>query len=311
MSGSQSSAWRSLAVVAAAMDDDFRAAAKSARELQFGAVHLDSRLGDLDLTQLSQSGRRDLRAVLRSSQLDLSGVRLDLGAKGLGPGAGVDAALDRIEKLLETAAGLQSPVVCVALGPLPAPPHPSKPAPLPISSQQAGAIIVDIPFVAKLAPPVTTLHDIPVAVDPTFTAMVDGALAELGRRADRHGVTLAFRSELAGFDALHRAVRNAACPWFGIDLDPVAMLSDNWKPYEIFSNLGGMIRHVRGRDAILGADHRVKPAMIGRGSVDWPGLLSDLEDAGYHGWITVDPIDLTDRRSAAMVGLNSIRSARQ
>jgi sugar phosphate isomerase/epimerase len=307
MSGSSSSKRRSLAVVAAAMDDDLRAAVQIARDLRFGAIQLDARLGDLDLTRLSQSGRCELRGVLRSSELDLVSLRLDLGAKGLGPGADIDAALDRTEELLTTAAGLQCSLVCVSLGPLPPPPRMEK-LPTRISPQQAGAILIDIPLIAKPAPPATNLHDIPATLDPTFAAMVDGALAELGRRADRHGVTLALRTELAGFAALDRALRSAACPWFGIDLDPVAMLGDDWSTDEIFSNIGGMIRHVRARDAVLGADRRVKPMAIGRGSVDWPRLLGDLQAAGYHGWITVDPTDLPNRRAAATAGLATIRN---
>lgn len=307
MSGSLSSKTRPLAVVAAAMDNDLRIAAKSARTFGFSALQLDARLGDLDLTQLSQSGRRELRSVLGSRELDLVGLRLDLGAKGLGPGADIDAALDRIEELLTAAAGLQCSLVCIALGPLPPPPRTEK-IPLAISPRQAGAIIIDMPPLAIPAPRVTNLHDIPAKVDPTFAATVDGALAELGRRADRHGVTLAFRSELAGFDALDRALRGAACPWFGIDLDPAAMLSDDWSFGEIFSNLGGMIRHVRGRDAVLGADRRTKPAAVGQGSVDWPRLFADLDDAGYRGWITVDPIDLPNRRAAAGAGHASLRN---
>ena len=265
------------------------------------------RLGDLDLTQLSQSGRRELRSVLGSSDLDLASLRLDLGAKGLGPGADIDAALDRIEKVLAAAAGLQCSLVCIALGPLPSPPRMEKSHPA-ISPRQAGAIIIDMPPLAIPAPRVTNLHDIPAQVDPTFAATVDGALAELGRRADRHGVTLAFRSELAGFDALDHALRSAACPWFGIDLDPVAMLGDDWSSEEIFSNLGGMIRHVRGRDAVLGAERRTKAAAIGQGSVDWPRLFADLDDAGCHGWVTLDPIDLPNRRAAAVAGLASLRN---
>ena len=172
------------AVVAAALSEDFRAAAKLAREAGFAAIQLGQRLGGLDLLSLSQSGRRELRSILRAEALELVGLRLDLGGKGLGPGADIDAALDGIEKLLAAAVGLQSPLVCVDLGAVP--------------------------------------------TETTAAATLDAALAELGRRADRHGVVVAFRSELAGFAAIDRALKSAACPWFGIDLDPVAMLIDEW-----------------------------------------------------------------------------------
>jgi sugar phosphate isomerase/epimerase len=196
-----------------------------------------------------------LRSILRAADLDIVGLRFDLGNKGLGPGADIDAALDRIEKVLATAAAMQCPQVCVELGPKPA----------------------------------------------------DEALVELGRRDDRHGVTIAFRSDLAGFDSLDHAAKIGDCPWFGIDLDPVAMIKDDWTPTEIFSRLGPFIRHVRGRDAILGSERRTKPAVIGSGSVDWQLLLANLDAAGYQGWITVDPVDMPNRAGAARAGLANLR----
>jgi sugar phosphate isomerase/epimerase len=110
---------------------------------------------------------------------------------------------------------------------------------------------------------------------------------------------VAFRSDLSSFAALDRALRRADCPWFGVDLDPVAVLRDAWDVDEVFSRLGGQVRHVLGRDATRGADRRTKPAVVGKGGTDWPKLLSNLDEAGYSGWITVAPIELTDRQSGA------------
>ena len=293
MSGSTGKA-RRLAIVAAAIGDDLRAAAGSARGLGFAALQLDIRLGELDLTRLSQSGRREVCAILRSRDLELAGLRFDLGAKGLAVGADIDAALHRVEKVLETAAGLECSLVCVDLGPLPAPPLAEKPQ-SPISPEIAGDIIIP-------AAPRENPSTIPARFDTQLAASVDGALAELGRRADRHGIIMALRSDLASLSALERALKIAGCPWFGIDLDPVAILRDDWDHDEIFSRLGEAIRHVRGRDALLGADRRTKPAAVGQGSVDWGRLLMDLEAAGYTGWITLDPMELPNRSAAAASG---------
>jgi sugar phosphate isomerase/epimerase len=76
---------------------------------------------------------------------------------------------------------------------------------------------------------------------------------------------------------------------------------------ETFSRLGALIRHVRARDAIKGTAHRTKPAILGRGDTDWPHLLANLDGAGYEGWLTIDPVDLPDRRAAAVAGLAYLR----
>jgi sugar phosphate isomerase/epimerase len=65
---------------------------------------------------------------------------------------------------------------------------------------------------------------------------------------------------------------------------------------------------VRGRDALLGENHRTRPTVIGKGSVDWRQLLRLLQDAGFTGWISIDPLELTDRRAGALAGLRYLRS---
>jgi sugar phosphate isomerase/epimerase len=98
------------------------------------------------------------------------------------------------------------------------------------------------------------------------------------------------------------------CPWFGIDLDPVALLRDTWPTDEIFSHLGQILRHVRGKDAVAGSEARTKPAILARGDVKWRDILDALDGAGYGGWITIDPMELTDRRGAAVAGLKQLKA---
>jgi sugar phosphate isomerase/epimerase len=145
-----------------------------------------------------------------------------------------------------------------------------------------------------------------------FEASVDSAMAALAGQCDQFGVMLAFRSDLSSLAALDRAVRAARCPWFGIDLDPVALLQDRWSADEVFSRLGGLVRHVRGRDALggqgQGAGGRTKPMPVGRGSTSWAQLLRDLDAAGYGGFITIDPLELTDRAAGASVALAHLRT---
>jgi sugar phosphate isomerase/epimerase len=282
------------------MSSDAHEAAAAANRASFRGLQFDAATRGLDLTELSISGRRQFRQVLTQQNQHLIGLRADAGVKGLSIGADVDRLLWRWDKILETAAGLESPLVCLDLGPLPAPSvsAPVKPA---VTAELAGLIILPAPAAAPSASPPAQPFDSKLA------EQVDAALAELGARADRYGVTLALRSELAGFAALHRALSAVNCPWFGVDLDPVAILRDEWPIDEIFSRLGNSIRHVRGRDGAAGADRRTQPAILGKGSTDWTLLCARLDDAGFNGWITLDPMELTDRAAAA-AGLQFLRS---
>ncbi|HEX4125918.1 MAG TPA: TIM barrel protein [Tepidisphaeraceae bacterium] len=300
----------SLAISDHALGDDLRRAPLIARKLGAAGIMFAAATPRLDFTQLSASGRREILHVLRSQDQQLVGLRFELGKHGFGPGADVDQLLARLDRVMESAAGLGSVIVCVDLGPLP-PPPPRPRRPTAISAEQAGAILVPETLTAIPAPDMTTMEFMPPKVDPIFVAQVDAAMAELGAIADRYSATLAFASELASFAALAEVLRKANCPWFGVDLDPSAALRDDWTLDEIFAALGPLIRHVRGRDAIGTLENtRTQPVVIGNGQIPWPQVLHNLDAAGYHGWITIDPIGLTDRLAGAAEGIKCLRAIR-
>lgn len=295
-----------FAVVASALSSDPREAPRLARPAGFAGLLFDAHSPALNVPDLTATGRREFRHVLSAQDQRLVGLRFDLGPRGLGPGADVDRAVERLDRVMEAAKGLGSPLVCVELGPLPQPPPEAKPPGPKVKPEEAGLIL--LPDLVAEPPPVEAAPA--KAPDPSFVSQVDAALTELGRRADRYGVTVAFRAELASFAALARALDAARCPWFGVDLDPVAVLRDEWTVDEILSRLGALVRHVRGRDAVGGAGGRTRPAVVGAGGANWGELLADLDAAGYGGWVTLDPVDLTDRAAAAEAGLRHLRAVR-
>jgi sugar phosphate isomerase/epimerase len=254
-----------FAVVAEALTEDPRQAPHLARQAGFAGIQFHAFSPSLNLSALSDTGRREFRHLLSAQSQQLPSLRVDIGPKGLGPGCDIDRVLARLDTTMQAAAAIGTRLICVDLNALPA------------------------------------------TDDANLAGQVDAAFIELGKHADRFGVIAAFRSDLASFAALERALKAANCPWFGIDLDPVAILRDDWPMDEIFSRLGPQIRHVRARDALAGTDRRTKPTVIGQGNVNWPELFSNLEHAGYHGWITVDSLELADRVTAATTGLEHLQ----
>ena len=296
-----------LSVVASAVSSDPRLAPQRSREAGFGGLLFDAYSSPLNLPELSGSGRREFGRLLSAQDQHLVGLQWDVGPKGVGPGADVDQVVSRLDRVMEAAVGLMSPLVCVDIGPLPEPPPDAKPKPK-VTPEQAGLLILPTAAEVSAAREAEVRQSERRAPDAAFVSQVDGALAELGRRADRYGVMVSFRSELASFAALGRALDQARCPWFGVDLDPVSVLRDEWEMDEVFSRLGSSIRHVRARDAVRGADRRTKPAVVGKGDVNWGQLLSNLEGAGYAGWLTADPIEHRDRLAAATAARTHIMS---
>jgi sugar phosphate isomerase/epimerase len=290
-------------ILASALASDPRIAARNAREMGFAGLLFDTSSASLDLVSLGASGRREFLRTLTSQDRQLIGLRIDIGARGFGPGADVDRIVDRLDSVMEATAEMHSPLVCVDLGPLPTAAVIEQPKPA-LTALQAGLLILPEPTTRQAAAPLPP----PPPPDPAFVSQVNAAMGEMGRHADRYSVALAFRSELASFASMETVLREAACPWFGIDLDPVSLLRDSWDVDELFSRLGHQVRHVRARDAVTGAGHRTKPAVVGQGGVQWEVILTDLDQAGYHGWITLDPTDLPDRAAAGQAGLKYLRS---
>ena len=294
-----------FSVMASALSDDLRNAPRLARSAGFAGLVFDANSPRLNLAELSGSGKRDFRHLLSAQDQQLAALSVDIGPKGIDLGADVDRVIARLDTSMDAAIALGTKMICVDLGPLPAPPPKPKP-PKKITADEAGLIILPPPSMGAVegAAPAEPISG---PADPDAFGGIDAALHEIGKRADRYGVTIAFRSDLASLAALERAIKSSSCPWFGVDLDPVAILRDVWPMDDIFSRIGGLIRHVRGRDAVRGADRRTRPAPIGKGSVNWGELLANTNEAGYHGWLTIDSLEQQDRAAAAQAGLDYLR----
>jgi sugar phosphate isomerase/epimerase len=295
---------KKLSVIASALSDDVRKIPRLARVARFNGLLFDVWSNALNIPELSQTGRREFRQLLAAEDQQLVGLQMDLSATGLSKSADIDRQIERIEKAMQAAASLQSPLLCIDLGQLPRPQIVQKPKPA-IDPQAAGIIIIP-----SMSAPAAPMENSPPP-DAAHISLVQSAMSEIGNRAERHGVTIACSTSLGGFAELHETIVAARCPWFGVDLDTVSVLRDEWSRDEIFSAVGSLIRHVRARDAIVGSDRRTKAAVIGRGNLDWSEILGAIDESGYHGFITVDSIELTDRNAGAMQARSFLRAIKQ
>jgi sugar phosphate isomerase/epimerase len=287
-----------VSVIASALHGEPGEAPRRARLGGFAGLVFDAYSPGLSLPGLSGSGRREFRHLLASESQRLVAIRFDIGNHGFGPGADIDRILAEADRVFDAAAALAAGCVCIDLGPLPVPPLTDPPRP-PVTPEQAGLII--LPTFSAAPAPAPAPRPVPPP-DPAFLAQVNAAAAELCARADRYRVTLALSASLSSFASLGQVLRDARCPWFGVDLDPVAILRDDWDLDDVFSMVGPHLRHVTARDALSGAERRTRPTIIGHGNVPWEKLLAALDGAGYTGSITIDPTDLPDRPTAAVAG---------
>ena len=283
-----------LSIRACSLSDDLRTAADLSRRLGYQGLTLESVSAQLDFTQLSVSARRDIKHLLTRSQQELVALRSQLPVKGLL--GDLDKVLWHIQRHTKAAADMNCNLLLLDAGRILEPPRVASARPK-VAPKQAGPIIiptgydVDVPDESHYQPQ-----------DPTLLPawlQIDQAMREIGKLADQYGVRLAIASDLSSHAAIQRAVRQAACPWIGTDLDPVAMLRDSWTPEKILSELGDTIFHIRGRDALLGTGSRTQLTSISRGNVQWQQLFALLDQGAFHGWLTIDTMDLPDRTAEA------------
>ena len=119
-------------------------------------------------------------------------------------------------------------------------------------------------------------------------AATDEGLRLIADHADRAGVTVALGSSLSGTVELSAVLKRADCPRFRVDLDPVALLHEAGGVVAFLDALGGLVIHVRGRDATRGAGGRSKERPVGNGDVQWAELFALLAEADFGGTVTLE-----------------------
>src|SRR4051794_37790935 len=131
-----------IGVIASALSNDAREAAKASRALGFAGLLFEAYSPAMSFPDLSGTGRREFLRVLSGADQRLIGLQGDVGPKGFGPGADVDRVDARLRRAMEGAGGLNAPLLCLEVGPVPLPPRAAaKPKP-PITPGQAGLIIL-------------------------------------------------------------------------------------------------------------------------------------------------------------------------
>lgn len=104
-----------IAVIAGALADDPRDAARLARDAGFDALSFDLRTRGLDFTQLSLTGQREFHKLLSSNRLKLAAIR-GPADPGIAPGPHLDRAVAAAEATIRAAASIRAAVATVELG---------------------------------------------------------------------------------------------------------------------------------------------------------------------------------------------------
>jgi sugar phosphate isomerase/epimerase len=219
--------------------------------------------------KLSQTGRRELRHLLRSYDLELSAVGCPL-RRGLDAAENQQPRIEYVKKVMSLSFDLGPRVVTV---------HAAR---VPEDAEQRS--------------------------EATRARRLSESLTELAAHGDRTGVVLAWTTGSETGAALRDYLQRFDTASLGVNFDPASLFLSGFDPLESLRALRGLVRHALAKDArISGASRLARDVALGHGDLDWLQVLGVLEEVEYRGWLMVDRETSVDRSGDLARGVDFLR----
>ncbi len=120
-------------------------------------------------------------------------------------------------------------------------------------------------------------------------------LSDLGNFGQHAGAMLAAETGSEGPADLKRLLDALPAGSLAVTLDPGNLVMNGHSPREALDVLGDAIHHVHAHDAARDLrQRRGVEVELGRGEVDFPGLLGALQEHDYRGWLSIEREDAED-----------------
>lgn len=264
-----------LGVVLESLGMPVRQALSEAAKLGVQGVQLDA-IGDLSPEKLGDTGRREVRTLLRSFNLELAAVGCPL-RRGLDTFEHQQPRIDHVKAAMQLAFDLGAKKVVV---PMPAiPPEPT--------AEEAAA--PKSFFTMNTAPPKSvTLRE---------------SLTALGQHGDRIGTLVCLEGGLDAGDKLRDYLNGYDHGSLSVTFDPANFLTNRHDPVGSLMALAGKVSHSHARDARTGtASAGPQEVAVGAGDIEWLGFTAALAAIEFRGFVcaerTEGPNRLADTRAA-------------
>ncbi|QDU92973.1 sugar phosphate isomerase/epimerase family protein [Lignipirellula cremea] len=143
---------------------------------------------------------------------------------------------------------------------------------------------------------------------PKWQTMIE-ALTDIGRYGQKIGATLCARTGSESGEDLQRLVAELPLGSLGIDFDPGGLIVNGHSPSAAMDLLAPNVMHLRARDGVRDVSQgRGLATQLGRGSADFPYLLSKLEEFEYRGYVTFEKSHSADAEQEISDAIAYMRS---
>lgn len=271
-----------------------RRALAEASKMGVPGVQLDA-AGDLSPEKLSQTGRRELRHLLRSHNLEVAAVGCPL-RRGLDTELELQPRLEYIRNVLGLSYDLGPRIVIVQAGKVP---DPAETKPAPVEKSPAGLILAtpeSLPF--TLAGGIDLGTTVEGMRDRKKGQVMTDVLRDLGAYGDHTGTTLALETGLEPGTALAAYLGQFDSGALKVNFDPANLLLNGFDPLKSLRALNRFVSHCHAHDARSSSSSRAgQEVPLGYGDIDWMMLAAVLEEIEYRGYLTVER-EMGDNRVA-------------
>jgi sugar phosphate isomerase/epimerase len=231
----------------------FRDALTAVARLAVHGVQFDA-VGELAPQQLSQTGVRELRNLLRSHDVELTALGCPM-RHGLDSPDGQERRIDYLERSMALSYDLGARVIIVEAGRVP-----------------------DVPAEGAVLPEDEELR---------LRSLTD-ALSALARHGDRTGTTLALESGLEPPERLRAFIDRFDSAGLGVNFEAANLLMNGYPPAAAVRSLGDKLVHAQARDARRASPSKTAQEVpLGHGDIDWLDLLATFEEIDYRRWLVI------------------------
>jgi L-ribulose-5-phosphate 3-epimerase len=281
-----------------------RRALAEASKMGVPGIQIDA-IGDLSPENLSQTGRREFRHLLRSHNLEVSAVGCPL-RRGLDAEQGLQPRLEHIRNVLRLSYDLGPRLVIVQAGKVP---DPAETKPAAVEKSPGGLV---------LATPETLPFALSGGIDLSATVesirerkkgqVMTDVLRDLAAFGDHTGTTLALETGLEAGTTLAAFLDQFDSGALKVNFDPANLLLNGFDPFESLRALNRHVVHIHAHDARQSSASRAAQEVpVGHGDIDWMMFVALLEEIEYHGYLTVEREGGDNRLADVSNGVDFLR----
>ena len=174
---------------------------------------------------------------------------------------------------------------------------------------EATKLTMDLAYKLGASVVVNQIGRVPEVQESQDWDLLVDVLAELGKHAQRAGAFLTAETGSESTESLAKLLAALPEGSIGVALNPGQLIVNGFSASDAVSELGEHIMYVRAKDGVRDlAQGRGLEVPLGRGSVDFPELIGQLEEHDYRGYFSIARDNAADPVNEVAMAVDYLRN---